>query len=44
MQLKVTLEHREPKDYVSPALFSSMKRRIIIVLGGLIFQELPANI
>src|SRR3989440_3602523 len=39
MELKVTLEHREAKDYVSPpyALDEAPK---YFVLGGLIFQEL----
>jgi len=39
MELKVTLEHRDPKDYVSPpyALDEAPK---YLVLGGLIFQEL----
>ena len=39
MELKVTLEHRDAKDYVSPpyAIDESPK---YLVLGGLIFQEL----
>src|SRR5438477_86274 len=39
MELKVTLEHRDAKDYVSPpyALDDAPK---YLVLGGLIFQEL----
>src|SRR5436305_11425694 len=39
MELKVTLEHRDAKDYVSPpyALDEAPK---YLVLGGLIFQEL----
>ena len=39
MELKVTLEHRDTKDYVSPpyALDEAPK---YLVLGGLIFQEL----
>jgi S1-C subfamily serine protease len=39
MQLNVTLEHRDPKDYViSPYSFDDAPR--FYVLGGLIFQEL----
>jgi S1-C subfamily serine protease len=39
MELKITLEHRDTKDYVSPpyALDEAPK---YLVLGGLIFQEL----
>ncbi|HEY6071780.1 MAG TPA: PDZ domain-containing protein, partial [Chthoniobacterales bacterium] len=39
MELKITLEHRDAKDYVSPpyALDEAPK---YLVLGGLIFQEL----
>src|SRR5947199_4220188 len=39
MELKITLEHRDSKDYVSPpyALDEAPK---YLVLGGLIFQEL----
>ena len=39
MQLNLTLEHRDPKDYViSPYTFDEAPR--YYVLGGLIFQEL----
>src|SRR5438128_6636353 len=42
MELKVTLEHRDAKDYVSPpyALDEAPK---YLVLGGLIFQELSRH-
>ncbi len=39
MELKVTLEHRDAKDYVSPP-YSLDDAPNYIVLGGLIFQEL----
>jgi S1-C subfamily serine protease len=39
MELKVTLEHRDAKDYVSPPYLLDEAPRYI-VLGGLIFQEL----
>jgi S1-C subfamily serine protease len=39
MQLNVTLEHRDPKDYVSPP-YSIDQPPKYMVLGGLIFQEL----
>jgi S1-C subfamily serine protease len=39
MQLNVTLEHRAPKDYVSPPYNLDQAPRYY-VLGGLIFQEL----
>src|SRR5437763_4554446 len=39
MQLNVTLEHRDPKDYVSPP-YSLDRPPKYLVLGGLIFQEL----
>jgi S1-C subfamily serine protease len=39
MQLKVTLEHRDAKDYVSPPYNFDEPPRYFVV-GGLIFQEL----
>jgi S1-C subfamily serine protease len=39
MQLNVTLEHRAPKDYVSPP-YNIDQPPSYLVLGGLIFQEL----
>jgi PDZ domain len=39
MQLNVTLEHRDPKDYVSPPYALDQPPKYL-VLGGLIFQEL----
>ena len=39
MQLNVTLEHRDTKDYVSPPHNLDQPPRYY-VLGGLIFQEL----
>src|SRR5438477_661746 len=39
MQLNVTLEHRDAKDYVSPPYYLDQAPRYY-VLGGLIFQEL----
>jgi S1-C subfamily serine protease len=39
MELKVTLEHRDTKDYVSPP-YSLDEAPKYLVLGGLIFQEL----
>jgi S1-C subfamily serine protease len=39
MELKVTLEHRDANDYVSPP-YSLGEAPKYIVLGGLIFQEL----
>src|SRR5437588_11601356 len=39
MQLNMTLEHRDAKDYVSPPYFLDQPPRYY-VLGGLIFQEL----
>jgi S1-C subfamily serine protease len=39
MQLNVTLEHRDAKDYVSPPYYLDQPPRYF-VLGGLIFQEL----
>src|ERR1043165_5990493 len=39
MQLKITLEHRDAKDYVSPPYNLDQPPRYY-VLGGLIFQEL----
>src|SRR5712692_5248955 len=39
MQLNVTLEHRAPKDYVSPP-YNLDQPPSYLVLGGLIFQEL----
>src|SRR5213594_3689027 len=39
MQLNVTLEHRDAKDYVSPPYYLDQPPRYY-VLGGLIFQEL----
>src|SRR6266478_592621 len=39
MQLKVTLEHRDAKNYVSPPYYLDQPPRYY-VLGGLIFQEL----
>ncbi|HXY59964.1 MAG TPA: PDZ domain-containing protein [Chthoniobacterales bacterium] len=39
MELKITLEHREAKDYVCPP-YSLDDAPNYIVLGGLIFQEL----
>ena len=39
MQLNVTLEHRAPKDYVSPP-YNTDQPPSYLVLGGLIFQEL----
>ena len=39
MQLNVTLEHRDAKDYVSPPYNLDQPPRYF-VLGGLIFQEL----
>src|SRR5207302_10931446 len=39
MQLNVTLEHRDAKDYVSPPYSLDQPPRYY-VLGGLIFQEL----
>ena len=39
MQLNVTLEHREAKDYVSPPYNLDQPPRYFVV-GGLIFQEL----
>jgi hypothetical protein len=39
MQLKVTLEHRDAKDYVSPPYNFDQPPRYYVV-GGLIFQEL----
>jgi S1-C subfamily serine protease len=39
MQLNVTLEHRDPKDYVIPP-YSLDQPPKYFVLGGLIFQEL----
>ena len=39
MELKITLEHRDAKDYVSPP-YSLDDAPNYIVLGGLIFQEL----
>ena len=39
MELNVTLEHRDAKDYVSPPYYLDQPPRYF-VLGGLIFQEL----
>jgi S1-C subfamily serine protease len=39
MQLKITLEHRDAKDYVSPPYNFDQPPRYFVV-GGLIFQEL----
>jgi hypothetical protein len=39
MELKVTLEHRDAKDYVSPP-YAIDEAPKYLVLGGLIFQEL----
>jgi hypothetical protein len=39
MQLNVTLEHRDPKDYVSPPYLLDQPPSYCVV-GGLIFQEL----
>ena len=39
MQLNVTMEHRDPKDYVSPP-YNLDQPPSYLVLGGLIFQEL----
>jgi len=39
MQLNVTLEHRDPEDYVSPPYAIDQPPKYF-VLGGLIFQEL----
>jgi S1-C subfamily serine protease len=39
MQLKITLEHRAPEDYVIPP-YSLGQPPVYYVLGGLIFQEL----
>jgi S1-C subfamily serine protease len=39
MELKITLEHRDAKDYVSPP-YSPEEAPKYVVLGGLIFQEL----
>jgi hypothetical protein len=39
MQLSVTLEHRDAKDYVSPPYYLDQPPRYFVV-GGLIFQEL----
>ena len=39
MQLNVTLEHRDAKDYVSPPYYLDQPLRYFVV-GGLIFQEL----
>src|SRR5213593_4815351 len=39
MQVNVTLEHRDAKDYVSPPYYLDQAPRYY-VLGGLIFQEL----
>src|SRR5438067_7249591 len=39
MQLNMTLEHRDAKDYVSPPYYLDQPPRYY-VLGGLIFQEL----
>lgn len=39
MELNVTLEHRDPKDYVSPPYTLDQPPKYF-VLGGLIFQEL----
>jgi S1-C subfamily serine protease len=39
MELKVTLEHRDAKDYVSPPYLLDEPPKYL-VLGGLIFQEL----
>jgi S1-C subfamily serine protease len=39
MQLNVTLEHRDAKNYVSPPYYLDQPPRYY-VLGGLIFQEL----
>ncbi len=39
MELKITLEHRDAKDYVSPP-YSLDEAPKYVVLGGLIFQEL----
>src|SRR5437764_439998 len=39
MELKVTLEHRSPKDYVSPP-YNLDQPPAYYVLGGVIFQEL----
>ena len=39
MELKLTLEHRDAKDYVSPPYYLDQPPRYF-VLGGLIFQEL----
>ena len=39
MQLNLTLEHRDAKDYVSPPYYLDQPPRYY-VLGGLIFQEL----
>src|SRR5881296_1689242 len=39
MQVNVTLEHRDAKDYVSPPYYLDQPPRYY-VLGGLIFQEL----
>jgi hypothetical protein len=39
MQLKITLEHRNPKDYVSPPYLLDQAPSYYVV-GGLIFQEL----
>jgi S1-C subfamily serine protease len=39
MELKITLEHRDAKDYVSPPYLLDEAPKYV-VLGGLIFQEL----
>ncbi len=39
MELKITLEHRDAKDYVCPP-YSPEEAPKYVVLGGLIFQEL----
>jgi S1-C subfamily serine protease len=39
MQLNVTLEHRDAKDYVSPPYYLDQPPKYLVV-GGLIFQEL----
>jgi len=43
MQLNVTLEHRDAKDYVSAPYNLDQPPRYF-VLGGLIFQEPPVSI
>jgi len=43
MELKVTLEHRDAKDYVSPP-YNLDQPPAYYVLGGLIFQEAPQRL